>query len=92
MCKWSLSFCVPVQKLIYIYIYTCIYTYICIYMHIYIYVRVCVCVCVLCLKFRWIVTEKKLEINIINFIGLQNNRHSSQNTVGNDHKSSGNCQ
>jgi hypothetical protein len=27
-----------------------------------------------------------------NFIGLQNNRHSSQRTVGNVHKASGNCQ
>jgi hypothetical protein len=28
----------------------------------------------------------------INFIGVQNNRHSSQRTVGNIHKASGNCQ
>jgi hypothetical protein len=28
----------------------------------------------------------------INFIGLQNNRHPSQHTVGNFHKASGNCQ
>jgi hypothetical protein len=28
----------------------------------------------------------------INFIGLQNNRHPSQNTVVNAHKPSGNCQ
>jgi hypothetical protein len=28
----------------------------------------------------------------INFIGLQNNRHLSQDTVGNGHKASGNCQ
>jgi hypothetical protein len=28
----------------------------------------------------------------INFIGLQNNGHSSQHTVGNIHKASGNCQ
>jgi hypothetical protein len=28
----------------------------------------------------------------INFIGLQNNRHTSQHTVGNFHKTSGNCQ
>jgi hypothetical protein len=28
----------------------------------------------------------------INFIGLQNNRHPSQHTVGNVHKASGNCQ
>jgi hypothetical protein len=28
----------------------------------------------------------------INFIGRQNNRHSSQHTVGNGHKASGNCQ
>jgi hypothetical protein len=27
----------------------------------------------------------------INFIGLQNNRHPSQHTVGNVHKASGNC-
>jgi hypothetical protein len=28
----------------------------------------------------------------INFIGLQNNHHPSQHTVGNVHKASGNCQ
>jgi hypothetical protein len=28
----------------------------------------------------------------INFIGLQNNRHPSQHTIGNVHKASGNCQ
>jgi hypothetical protein len=28
----------------------------------------------------------------INFIGLQNNRHPTQHTVGNVHKTSGNCQ
>jgi hypothetical protein len=28
----------------------------------------------------------------INFIGLQNNGHPSQHTVGNVHKASGNCQ
>jgi hypothetical protein len=28
----------------------------------------------------------------INFIGLQNNRHPSQHTVGNVHEASGNCQ
>jgi hypothetical protein len=28
----------------------------------------------------------------INFIGLQNNRHPSQHTVGNVHKASGNWQ
>jgi hypothetical protein len=28
----------------------------------------------------------------INFIGLQNNRHPSQHTVGNVHKAAGNCQ
>jgi hypothetical protein len=28
----------------------------------------------------------------INFIGIQNNRHSSQHTVGNVHKASGNGQ
>jgi hypothetical protein len=28
----------------------------------------------------------------INFIGLQNNRHTSQHTVGNVQKASGNCQ
>jgi hypothetical protein len=28
----------------------------------------------------------------INFIGLQNNRHPSQQTVDNVHKASGNCQ
>jgi hypothetical protein len=28
----------------------------------------------------------------INFIGLQNNRNPSQNTVGHGHKASGNCQ
>jgi hypothetical protein len=28
----------------------------------------------------------------INFMGLQNNRHNSQHTVGNVHKASGNCQ
>jgi hypothetical protein len=28
----------------------------------------------------------------INFIGLQNNSHPSQHTVGNVHKASGNCQ
>jgi hypothetical protein len=28
----------------------------------------------------------------INFIGLQNNRHPSQYTVGKFHKASGNCQ
>jgi hypothetical protein len=28
----------------------------------------------------------------INFIGLQNNRHPSQNTFGNFHKASGHCQ
>jgi hypothetical protein len=28
----------------------------------------------------------------INFIGLQNIRHPSQNTVGDVHKTSGNCQ
>jgi hypothetical protein len=34
-------------------------------------------------------TDKTEEIN---FIGLQNNRHPSQHTVGNVHKASGNCQ
>jgi phage anti-repressor protein len=33
-------------------------------------------------------TEDKKQIN---FIGLQNNRHPSQHTVGNIHKASGNC-
>jgi hypothetical protein len=28
----------------------------------------------------------------VNFIGLQNNCHPSQHTVGNIHKASGNCQ
>jgi hypothetical protein len=28
----------------------------------------------------------------INFIGLQNNYHPSQHTVGNVHEASGNCQ
>jgi hypothetical protein len=28
----------------------------------------------------------------INSVGLQNNRHPSQHTVGNVHKASGNCQ
>jgi hypothetical protein len=28
----------------------------------------------------------------IKFIGLQNNRHPSQHTIGNIHKASGNCQ
>jgi hypothetical protein len=28
----------------------------------------------------------------INFIGLQNNSHPSQHTVGNVHKADGNCQ
>jgi hypothetical protein len=29
---------------------------------------------------------------LINFIGLQNIRHPSQHTVGNAHKTSGNCE
>jgi hypothetical protein len=35
-------------------------------------------------------TKQKIQIN--NFIGLQNNRHPSQQPVGNVHKASGNCQ
>jgi hypothetical protein len=35
-------------------------------------------------------TKQKIQKN--NFIGLQNNHHSSQHTVGNIHKASGNCQ
>jgi hypothetical protein len=36
--------------------------------------------------------KKNRRYKQINFIGLQNNRHSSQYTVGNDHKASGNRQ
>jgi hypothetical protein len=35
--------------------------------------------------------QTKQKIKKINFIGLQNNRHPSQHTVGNVHKASGNC-
>jgi hypothetical protein len=40
------------------------------------------------------VPENKLNRGYkqINFIGLQNNRHPSQYTVGSVHKASGNCQ
>jgi hypothetical protein len=37
-------------------------------------------------------TEKTEDNKQINFIGLQNNRHPSQHTIGNIHKASGNCQ
>jgi hypothetical protein len=37
-------------------------------------------------------TNKTANTKKINFIGLQNNRHPSQHTVGNIHKASGNCQ
>jgi hypothetical protein len=36
--------------------------------------------------------NKQKRRNKKNFIGLQNNRHPSQHTVGNVHKASGNCQ
>jgi hypothetical protein len=36
--------------------------------------------------------QTKQKIKQINFIDLQNNRHSSQHTVGKVHKASGNCQ
>jgi hypothetical protein len=37
-------------------------------------------------------TQKNKRYKQINFIGLQNNRHHSQHTVGNVYKASGNCQ
>jgi hypothetical protein len=37
-------------------------------------------------------TNKTEDSKQINFIGLENNRHPSQYTVGNVHKASGNCQ
>jgi hypothetical protein len=37
-------------------------------------------------------TNKTEDTKKINFIGLQNNHHPPQNTVGNVHKASGNCQ
>jgi hypothetical protein len=37
-------------------------------------------------------TNKTEDTNKLKFIGLQNNRHPSQHTVGNVHKPSGNCQ
>jgi hypothetical protein len=36
--------------------------------------------------------QTKQKIQQINFIGLQNNRHPSQHTVGKVHKAYGNCQ
>jgi hypothetical protein len=44
-----------------------------------------------CLKSLVNGTRKQTKQKI-NFIGLQNNRHPSQHTVGNVHKASGNCQ
>jgi hypothetical protein len=43
---------------------------------------------------RWMVPENKQNRRYkqINFIGLQNDRHPSQHTVGNVHKASENCQ
>jgi hypothetical protein len=38
------------------------------------------------------VPDRNRRYKQINFIGLQNNRHPSQHTVGNVHKASGNCQ
>jgi hypothetical protein len=45
-------------------------------------------------KVRWMVPDNKQNRRYkqINFIGLQNNRHSSQHTVGNFHKASKNSQ
>jgi hypothetical protein len=37
-------------------------------------------------------SKQNRRYNQINFIGLQNNRHPSQHTVGNIHKAAGNCQ
>jgi hypothetical protein len=37
-------------------------------------------------------TNKNRRYKQINFIGLQNNHHPSQHTVGNVHKASANCQ
>jgi hypothetical protein len=37
-------------------------------------------------------TNKTEDKNEFYFIGLQNNLHPSQHTVGNVHKASGNCQ
>jgi hypothetical protein len=37
-------------------------------------------------------TNKTEDKKQINYISLQNNRHPSQQTVGNVHKDSGNCQ
>jgi CobQ-like glutamine amidotransferase family enzyme len=37
-------------------------------------------------------TNKTEDTNKINFIGLQNNHHPSQHTIGNVHKTSVNCQ
>jgi hypothetical protein len=37
-------------------------------------------------------TKQNRKYKQINFFGLQNNRHSSQHTVGNVHKASENCQ
>jgi hypothetical protein len=37
-------------------------------------------------------TNETEDIKQINFTGLQNNRHLSQQTVGNVHKASGKCQ
>jgi hypothetical protein len=36
--------------------------------------------------------KQNRRCNQINFIGLQNNHHPSQHTVGNGHKASGNGQ
>jgi hypothetical protein len=36
--------------------------------------------------------KQKRRYKQINFIGIQNNRHPSQHTVGNVHKASRNCQ
>jgi hypothetical protein len=48
---------------------------------------------VVCLKSSVNGTRKQTKQKIqINFIDLQNNRHSSQHTVGNVSKASGNCQ
>jgi hypothetical protein len=49
--------------------------------------------CGVCKTFgEWYQKTNKTEDTQINFIGLQNNRHPSQHTVGNVYKASGNCQ
>ena len=41
---------------------------------------------------EWYQKTNKTRYKQIKFIGLQNNRHPSQHTISNVHKTSGNCQ